>query len=397
MNDRELSFVSAALLWFGAAVSIAEILTGALLAPLGFAKGMATNIVGHLIGCTLLYLAGLIGAKSKSSAMETVRFSFGREGSIFFSILNILQLIGWTAIMIISASRALDAAAGSFWGGHHEFFWCLFIGALIILWVLTGIKNVSKLNVFAVGSLLALTVILGAVVFRGEGVGVPGSAISFGMAMELSIAMPLSWLPLISDYTKNTNKPVAFTFFSTLFYFIGSTFMYAIGLGAAIFTGNSDIVQILTGAGLGMAAVLIVILSTVTTTYLDVYSVGESALNINPKLNGKMISVAACVIGTLIAMFVPIEQYENFLYLIGSVFVPMIVILMTDYFILNKKNEKLGFDRVNFTLWLMGFTMYRVYLHLDMPIGSTLPVIFSVSLLCVAVHAIRERMLFRGV
>lgn len=382
MNDRGLSFTNASLLWFGAAVSIAEILTGALLAPLGFATGMAVNIVGHLIGCALLYFAGLIGAKSGASAMETVRLSFGRRGSIFFSILNVLQLIGWTAIMIISASRALGAPVGS---------WCLIIGALIILWVLTGIKNVSKLNCFAVGSLFILTIILGVVVFRGEGVRTPLGAISIAMAMELTIAMPLSWMPLISDYTKNTDRPVAFTLFCVLSYFVGSTFMYAIGLGAALFTGTSDIVEILKGAGLGMPAVLIVVLSTVTTTYLDVYSVGESVLNINPKLSGKAVSVIACVVGTLIALFVPIKQYENFLYLIGSVFVPMITILMTDYFILRKRDEIAGVDTVNFALWLIGFAMYRALLSLELSVGSTLPVIFSVSLLCIAMHAIRGK------
>ena len=40
-----------ALIWFGAAVSIAEILAGSLIAPLGFSRGAADVVIGHSIGC----------------------------------------------------------------------------------------------------------------------------------------------------------------------------------------------------------------------------------------------------------------------------------------------------------------------------------------------------------
>ena len=77
-TTQKTSSFSQALLWFGAAVSIAEILTGALLAPLGFAKGFFAILLGHVIGCTVLYFAGLIGAKSELSAIESTRISFGK-------------------------------------------------------------------------------------------------------------------------------------------------------------------------------------------------------------------------------------------------------------------------------------------------------------------------------
>ena len=109
MNDKKTSTFSNGLIWFGAAVSIAEILTGTLLAPLGFAKGLAAILLGHLIGCSLLFFAGLIGGRTRKSAMETVKLSFGQKGSLLFSSLNVLQLIGWTAVMIYSGA----AAAGS--------------------------------------------------------------------------------------------------------------------------------------------------------------------------------------------------------------------------------------------------------------------------------------------
>lgn len=391
MQQNKISFLSGSLLWFGAAVSIAEIMTGTLIAPLGFGKGMLAIVLGHIIGCMLLFFAGLIGADSRTSAMESVRFSFGKQGSVFFSVLNILQLVGWTAVMIIGGARAFGSIINTTLGYENNWLWCIMIGVLIILWVVVGIKNVGKLNLVAVGSLLILTIVLGVVIFRGGSAAAVEGSLSFGMAMELSIAMPISWLPLISDYTKNTDRPVGFTLFSTLCYFAGSIFMYAIGLGAALFAGSSDIVEIMMGAGLGLAAMIIVVLSTVTTTYLDVYSAGESILNINPRLNGKTAAVAVTIIGTLIAIFMPIEQYENFLYLIGSVFAPMISILITDYFILGNRYHKKSMNLLNGVLWLAGFVIYRVFMQIDTVLGSTVPVMIIVSLLCLAANFIGRK------
>ena len=100
MKNKGTSVFGNSLIWFGAGVSIAEILTGTYLAPLGFGKGLAAILTGHLIGCTLLFLAGLIGGRMRKSAMETVKMSFGQKGCLLFAILNVLQLAGWTAIML---------------------------------------------------------------------------------------------------------------------------------------------------------------------------------------------------------------------------------------------------------------------------------------------------------
>ena len=95
-------------------------------------------------------------------------------------------------------------------------------------------------------------------------------------AVELSVAMPLSWLPLISDYTREAKQPVKATAVSAIVYGIVSCWMYLIGMGAALFTGESDIAQILVKAGLGVVGLLIIVFSTVTTTFLDAYSAGIS-------------------------------------------------------------------------------------------------------------------------
>ncbi|MBS6560938.1 MAG: cytosine permease, partial [Clostridiales bacterium] len=109
MNEKKRTSVyENSLIWFGAAVSIAEIITGTYFAPLGFQKGILAIIIGHIIGCTMLFLSGIIGAKTRKSAMETVKISFGQNGSLLFSTLNVLQLLGWTAIMIYDGSLAAN-------------------------------------------------------------------------------------------------------------------------------------------------------------------------------------------------------------------------------------------------------------------------------------------------
>ena len=105
--EKRTSLFENGLIWFGAGVSIAEILTGTYFAALGFGRGLAAILVGHVIGCIMLFLAGVIGGKTRKSAMETVKDSFGSHGGQLFAILNVLQLVGWTAIMIYDGARHL--------------------------------------------------------------------------------------------------------------------------------------------------------------------------------------------------------------------------------------------------------------------------------------------------
>jgi len=197
--ERRTSLFDNGLIWFGAGVSLAEILTGTYFSTLGFGKGFAAIIVGHVIGCVLLFLAGVIGGKSRLSAMETVKSSFGNKGGLFFALLNVLQLVGWTAIMIYDGALA---AGGIFSSGH--WIWCLVIGALIVVWIMVGITNLGKINTVAMTALFLLTLVLCKVIFFGGNtvLSQPDDSLSFGAAVELAVAMPLSWLPLISDYTR---------------------------------------------------------------------------------------------------------------------------------------------------------------------------------------------------
>lgn len=384
MEEKRTSVFENALIWFGAGVSIAEIVTGTYFAPLGFGKGIAAILIGHVIGCVLLFFAGLIGGKVRKSAMDTAKMSFGQKGALLFSVLNIIQLIGWTAIMIYDGALA---ASGILNIGNY--IWCIVIGALIILWILIGIKNLGKVNTVAMTALFVLTVILSFVIFKSGAVTqVGGDMMTFGAAVELSVAMPLSWLPLISDYTREAEKPVKATAASVITYGIISCWMYVIGMGAAIFTGESDIAQIMLKAGLGIAGLLIIIFSTVTTTFLDAYSAGISSESLSSKINGKWVAVGVTVIAVPMAIFLPLYDITDFLYLIGSVFAPMIAVQIADFFILKEDSNERAFCVRNLIIWFAGFVIYRLLMRVDIIVGNTLPDIAITIVICVLVNKI---------
>ena len=390
-NNEKDSVFSQVLLWFGAAVSIAEILTGALLAPLGLKMGIVAIIIGHIIGAVILYMAGIVGAQSGLSSAWSARISFGKYGSYGFSVLNLLQLLGWTAIMIKNAAIAMNGISIKLWDINNEALWCVAIAVLICIWVLLGSKNLTKVNIVVMLVLLAFSIVLGIVVFNRTGTGVNQSSdgsMPFGMAVELNVAMCLSWLPLISDYTRNLKNPTLGTVGGVLGYFFGSLLMFIIGLGAALFTGTSDISEILLAAGLGIIALVIVIFSTVTTTFLDVYSAGVSIKNLNNKISEKVSAIIVCILGTTMAIFVPMSQYENFLYLIGSAFAPLFAILFADYYVAKRRkvNSESMIDAKNGVLWLIGFISYRLLMPYATIIGITIPVMIGIGIISVLLN-----------
>ena len=386
MMDRRTGLGANALIWFGAGVSLAEMLTGTFFAPLGFSDGAAAIVLGHMIGCFLLFLAGVIGAQTRRSAMETVKTAFGARGGLLFAVLNVLQLVGWTAIMIYDGALA----AGSIMDAGHAL-WCLGIGALIVLWIRIGILRIGPVNAVAMMGLFLLTVLLCVTIMGADGApaSAAGETMSFAMALELSIAMPLSWLPLISDYTRAAERPVAAAGVSAVVYGLVSCWMYFIGMGAAILAGTSDIAQIMLHAGLGAAGLGIVVLSTVTTTYLDAYSAGVSSESIVRGISGRTVGIVAALVGTAAAAVCPMDDITGFLYIIGSVFAPMIAVLIVSSFVLHEDASGRAVHGANLAVWFVGFLCYRYLMVVDTPVGSTLPTIALTMALAYAVNKAR--------
>ena len=371
MKNTYITQPQFAMIWFGAALSIAEIMTGTYLAPLGLTQGLYAIILGHIIGGILLFGAGLIGGRLRQGSMNTTAFSFGPLGAKGFAVLNMLQLIGWTSIMIYDAMLALQELAPL-----SPIIWTIAIGSLVILWLFIGLHNTGYIQAIVSVLLPGLTLYMGAHMISqwpSEGILLTSGNMSFIAALELSIAMPLSWLPLISDYTRESKKPFSASLTSATVYTVTSIVMYTLGLSAAIFGGGDSIITIMMNAGLGLAGLIVIIFSTVTTTFMDAYSAGVSSTTIYNGASSKGIAVIVTIVGTIAAILYPMDDITDFLYLIGSVFAPMIAILLADYFINRQQVQTLSAYLVRGLIWAVSVSLYHYMLHSESTIGATLP------------------------
>jgi putative hydroxymethylpyrimidine transporter CytX len=331
---------------------------------------------------------GFIGFREKNPSQISIRTSMGKYGSYMVSVFNIVQLTGWTAIMLIQCARAVQSVAGDLFHVNSFALFVVFTGILVALWAVSAERGISQVNNVAVVLLIILSFFMLGSVLKGGGQAVPlTESISFGAALELSIIMPLSWLPLISDYTMSGKSARGSMMGSFAGYFLGSSFMYIIGLLAAIYSGTTDPINILLGMRMVYPALLIIILATVTTTFLDVYSAVLSTINLSPRASKKMLIVFYTAVGTLLALYFPMEQYENFLYLIGSLFAPVFSVILVDYFIYRENRSKTPFNILGIIASLAGTAFYQMITGYDLAVGSSIPAMIFTVLLYAALRS----------
>jgi len=364
-TTSQLSGFTLAALWFGAAVSLAEIWSGGLLSPLGPQWGQLANVAGHLIGGAIFLGAAWISARERKNAMQVLARPFGVIGPCFFGILNIIQLVGWTAVMLITGALAF---------GENHLWGKLLLGVLLFIWVVAGWKGVKTLNLIAVILLLILTVGITFLLFGKTNVPqAPSVPLSFPLGMELVLAMPLSWLPLIGDYTSRAKGAKSGSWAATLGYAAGSFWMFSTGLIGVLKTGQSDPTQLMVAAGLGFVGIVVILLSTVTTAFLDAYSAGVSATALHPRIQARPAALIFTVMGIFLALVFPMDQYVNFLYVIGAIFCPLYAVVLSDYFLFPKASEQGMIRVVAFLAWAAGTALYYWLLNLNFSLGMALP------------------------
>lgn len=391
-------------LWAGVAISLAEIWAGGFLAPLGFWAGLWAILLGHLIGNTLMGLGGVIGSRHGIMSMVSVRPAFGIRGSNLAAALNIVQLIGWAAIMLIIGGRA-GAMLGKPAGGllATDGFWVVAIGFLTLLWALWTGKAVWKLlQAVSVLALLAVIAMMTWVAFTGleaRPPGTPPATMAFMTGLDLVIAMPISWMPLVADYARSARSTRA-AFWNTWWgYFIVSSWMYVLGLQVTLLTGAADpgqvVLETMGRVGWAVPALAMVVLSTITSGFPDVYSATCSMLNISRKLSARAVMVLAGVLSILVALVFPMEHYENFLFFIGAMFIPIFGVVLTDYFLLRRRRldaEELyreggaywyrrGLNPAALAAWAAGFGLYHAIALMKLPVGGSIPSMLAAGLL----------------
>ena len=373
--EKRIGIFSSGIIWFGVAISVSEIEAGIEIGAATTNDGLwLPLLLGHILGGILLFGVGLIGARVRKNAMETTASTYGSYGSKFFAVLNLSQLLAWVAVLNAQGAMALAGLNLPI----SFTLTCVILAALIGIWVWVGLKRSANVASVVIGLLTVLLAVLsvklfviggadsaGAAAAAAAGASVGGLSLGFWNVFEISMALPISWLPVISDYTKDAEKPVAATAASAAAYTVASLWMYIIGLQIAGLGAGTDIAHAILLAGLGIPGIIIVVLSTVTTNFLAANSAGESAKAVVAKVNPKIAGVVVSALSAVIAASGIMDHYISFLYLIASVFAPMAAVLLVSFYLGHGRGGGLGLRLWNLFAWLVGFAVYQVAERLE--------------------------------
>jgi NCS1 family nucleobase:cation symporter-1 len=385
-------------LWFSLGIGLMVLQTGALLAPgLGMSGSMLAIFLGTLVGVLLLAAVGVIGSDTGLSSMAALKLSLGSKGACVPAILNLLQLVGWGSFEIIvmrDAASLLGAgafSASSPWA--NPLLWTLFFGALATLLAVSGPLTFVRqvLRKWGIWLLLAACVWLTWNLFAkadlpalwtraGDG------SLPFAVGFDIAIAMPLSWLPLIADYSRFGKRATGVFGGTVLGFFIGNFWLMTVGVAYTLALAPSGeahaLLLALAGAGMGIP-LLLILLDESENAFADIHSAAVSS-GILIKAKVEHLALAIGVICTLIACFAPLAQYQNFLLLIGSVFAPLFGVVLVDHFILRRRSHgaaTVGLRWMTLLAWLGGISTYHLLTNFYPNIGATLPALIVAGVL----------------
>ena len=388
-QHRTLSALDLAVLWGDLGIGLLVLVTGALLVPaLGFSSAMAAILLGSLIGVTLLALVGAAGADRGLPSMVLLRSVLGVRGSWLPSALNALQMVGWTAVELWAMSFVADLVARRSFGISARPLW-LAVAAVVCtglaLWGPVGVTRVwmERFGAWLIGGIsVAVTVLLVAEGALEEALASSGAGgfPTFGPALDLVIAMPISWLPAVADYSRFATRPRAAFVGTFSGYFVANVWLYALGALLVLSAGADPspagvaggILAVVGGSIAGGMFLLGLLVGETDEAFANIYSASVTLQNIFPRLPQRILSLAVAALGTALAAWLTMERYESFLFLIGSVFVPLFGVFIAVYFASPRRGTGRpvweGASGVRLTAvvaWLAGFLVY----HWILPTG----------------------------
>ncbi len=344
LNERRLSGFDLGVLWGDLGVGVLVLVIGAYLVPgLGFGAAMIAVVIGSIIGSALLGFGSAVGARHGVPTMVLFRPILGIRGSWFPSVLNVVQLVGWTAVELWAMSFIADLVAKEAFGFSARWLW-LGIAAVVCtslaLWGPVGVTRVW-MERFGAWVVVGISAIVTALVLTSDGIGDALSAPglggfpTFGVAIDLVIAMPISWLPLVADYSRFARNERGAFWGTSIGYLIANIWLYALGAMLVLGEGAAPTPEgiglaILSVAGGSLAGFLFLAGLLVVETdeaFADIYSGALSLRNIFPKAPQATLILGIAVVGTVLAGVFTMELYESFLLWIGSVFIPLFGIL----------------------------------------------------------------------
>lgn len=385
-------------LWFSLGIGLMVLQTGALLAPgLGLSGGLLAIFLGTLVGVALLASVGVIGCDTGLSSMAALKLSLGSRGALLPALLNVLQLIGWGAFEIIVMRDAASLLGARAFSDASVFsnplLWTLFFGALATLLAVSGpLTFVRKvLRKWGIWLLLAACLWLTWNLFSKADLGAlwaqkGDGSLPLAVGFDIAIAMPLSWLPLIADYSRFGKRAKKVFGGTAAGFFLGNVWLMSLGVAYTLaFAPSGEVNALLlalAGAGLGIP-LLLILLDESENAFADIHSAAVSG-GVLWRLKVEHLALAIGGICTLIACFAPLAQYQNFLLLIGSVFAPLFGVVLVDHFLVRKRSAQVTtalFCWPALLAWAGGVSTYHLLANMYPDVGATLPALVLAGVL----------------
>jgi nucleobase:cation symporter-1, NCS1 family len=421
---RVLSGLDTALLWGNLGVSLLVLVAAAFLVPaLSLPEALVAIVVGALIGNLMLGAAGGIGADARVPAMVLMRAPLGRRGSYLPTILNVAQCLGWAIFELIIIAAAVAALSDELFGFEGRALWTVVFGVVAGALALVGPVAFVRRFVrrFALWAVLASLLYLSwwavdgadlSALWRADGQG--GSSILLGI--DLVVAITVTWIPLAADYTRFSRTRSAAFAGTFAGYLVPSLWMFFLGALLVLGRGLSDPVAVPAAvAAAGVTAALALFAVTVDETdeaFANTYSAAVSLQNLLPGVPQRLLVVAAAVIATVGALTIELRNYEAFLLMLGSFFVPLFGVLLADWLLAGMRYTTRDIFQAPpvrpelIGAWLVGFGLYQ-WLHPTGPsrwidlvertnageleIGATLPSFLAAFLIAAGFGALAGR------
>jgi NCS1 family nucleobase:cation symporter-1 len=390
---RRLSGVDLAILWADLGIGLLVLVTGALLVPaLSLPQALLAILVGSLIGCIPLALVGLAGAREAVPGMVLLRPVLGVRGSYLPTVFNIGQLVGWTAFELWAMALVASRITGPLFGTSSFYLWLAVVAVVCLLLSLGGPVLVVRrwLERFGAWVLAAVAVWITLRVVTGMDLSALWSrsgegGLPFWSAVDLVVVMPVSWIPLVADYSRFARKPrgaatgtyLGYLLANVWFYALGALLIVGAGASAPSVTGIADGIAVVAG---GTLVLVVLLVGETDEAFADIYSAAVSAQNLAPRLPQRAAVIGVSAVGVAGAVWLfgqpgdGIQSYEFFLFLIGSIFVPLFGVFVADYFVVRRdqpyNSEALfdprgpyryagGFNLPAVLAWVLGFAVYH--------------------------------------
>jgi NCS1 family nucleobase:cation symporter-1 len=360
---RPLRFSDQLAMWGNLGISLFGPLTGALIATTAGSVGLAIAaiVIGCGLGAILLGASAVIGASTGAPAMVSLRGLVGRRGSLLPTLLNIAQNVGWATMEIIVISTAAVAVLGQSW----RWPFVILAGAAATVMAVRPLGSVRLLRKVMVWLVLAASVYLFVQVLLQPRQSIPqDSVLGFWPAVDLAVAGVVSFAPLAADYSRHSQTRKAAFWGASLGYGLAAVAYYALGVFAVLNLGASDVITALVTLPAGAIAIAILLVDEVDEAFANVYSTTMSVHNILPRLDRRIVAVLIGVTATLLAGLLDFGQYQSFLFLIGSVFVPLYAVAAVDFFVVSRQRwDVSATSRLRATpviAWACGFAAYQL-------------------------------------